>query len=139
MKWMIGSAAAIALAGSTANAQSGRNDLPSATIYFQQHSAEILPTAQRLIDTLANQLNGNPDTKIEIKGHTDTNGDEMANGALSIAMAYAVAAKLIRAGVDPQRIEVAGYGETQLAYSTPDDTSEPLNRRVEVKAVPRQS
>ena len=68
-----------------------------------------------------------------MEGHTDTKGSEEYNQRLSERRAQAVANALTQRGVDPQRIETVGYGETQPISST-----DAMNRRVEVVIIPVQ-
>ena len=43
------------------------------------------------------------------------------------------AAEMAQAGIEPGRIQARGYGETELAVPTPDNTDEARNRRVVVR------
>ena len=70
--------------------------------------------------------------RIEVTGHTDTSGSPQYNQGLSVRRANAVAAGLVRLGVPRNEITARGVGESQLLVSTPDNTREPQNRRVEI-------
>jgi outer membrane protein OmpA-like peptidoglycan-associated protein len=72
---------------------------------------------------------------IEVKGHSDTTGDEAYNLALSQQRADAVAQALRDLGVQPQRVTANGYGESApiVDENTPDpQTARARNRRVDV-------
>ena len=71
--------------------------------------------------------------RFRIEGHTDTAGEAPANLVLSERRAATVRDHLVnRHGVAASRLEASGLGETQLLVQTPDATSEPRNRRVQI-------
>jgi OOP family OmpA-OmpF porin len=65
-------------------------------------------------------------------GHTDTSASDNYNDALSLRRAEKVKQDLIAAGVPAETIRISGRGETDLFVSTPDETVEVRNRRVEI-------
>lgn len=73
---------------------------------------------------------------IAVAGHTDNQPIRTlrfpSNGSLSEARAAAVVSALVAAGVPPDRLRPAGYGETQPVAQNSDDAGRRLNRRVEV-------
>lgn len=88
------------------------------------------PDLQKLTEILVN----NPDIRIELRGHTDSVGEDDINQELSQARAQEVANYLIKkSNIAADRIEVRGYGESQPV--APNDTPEgrQKNRRTEVK------
>lgn len=102
---------------------------------FPAGSAALTPDAERMLDALARALNS-PELaryRFRIEGHTDTAGEAPANMALSARRAAAVREYLAgRLGVSASRLDAVGLGETQLLVQTPDATSEPRNRRVQI-------
>ena len=71
--------------------------------------------------------------RFRIEGHTDTVGTAAYNKQLSDQRAAAVADYLTtNFKVDRGRLEPVGEGEAGLLVPTPDQTSEPKNRRVAV-------
>jgi OOP family OmpA-OmpF porin len=68
---------------------------------------------------------------IEIAGHTDAEGEEAANMALSERRAQAVADYLARAGLPSSRFIAVGYGSTQPVASNETDEGKAQNRRIE--------
>jgi outer membrane protein OmpA-like peptidoglycan-associated protein len=68
--------------------------------------------------------------QLYVVGHTDTVGTDEANQQLSEARARCIAAYFRSHGMSSP-IWVEGMGERALAVSTPDETSEVKNRRVE--------
>jgi outer membrane protein OmpA-like peptidoglycan-associated protein len=75
----------------------------------------------------------NPKVTAEIDGHADSIGPTAYNQNLSLKRAQAVANYLIRKGVNPKRLTIKGFGESQPV--APNTTSEgrQKNRRVEMK------
>lgn len=105
----------------------------SFTVYFASGSATQLDFVSRsAIGAMKAELAGRPAPEITVIGHTDSVGELEANDALSRERAAAVREMLIEAGVPAASIDVAGRGEREPVIKTPDDTDEPLNRRVEI-------
>ena len=73
--------------------------------------------------------------KIKIIGHTDNTGSADYNNKLSLRRAEAVRDYLASLGVDPNKLEVSGAGESKpLAdNSTPEGRAK--NRRVEIELI----
>ncbi len=91
---------------------------------------ESVPT---LVEAAA-LINANPDAgRLRVVGHTDTDGGAAQNLALSERRAQAVFDYLVDVeGVDPERLETEGRGETELKVD-PEITQEDKqrNRRIE--------
>ena len=87
--------------------------LGKARIRFESGKAEIVVDSAGLLDRLIETALRCPNTNIEIAGHTDTDGDEAANQALSEKRAQAVTDYLVKAGLPANRFTAVGYGSTQ--------------------------
>jgi OOP family OmpA-OmpF porin len=85
------------------------------------------------LDAVAQQMVSDTTTQFLVWGHTDTAGPASYNQGLSERRAEAVADYLESQGVTRDRLVVRGFGETQLAVPTPDNTPNAENRRVEVR------
>lgn len=72
-----------------------------------------------------------PEMKIEVIGHTDVLGDARLNRKLSVDRAESVRNYLVGVGIKKSRIKVTGYGADQPLFKT----SNPMNRRVEVRII----
>jgi OOP family OmpA-OmpF porin len=85
------------------------------------------------LDAIARQMVGETTTQFLVWGFTDTAGPASYNQGLSERRAEAVAEYLESQGVTRDRLVLRGFGETNLAVETPDDTPNQQNRRVEVR------
>jgi OmpA-OmpF porin, OOP family len=92
---------------------------------------ESIATLNSLYDTLTS----NPKMKLEIAGHTDNVGDDLANLQLSQRRADAIRQYLIGKGVDGNRILAKGYGETTPLASNDYPEGRMFNRRTEIKII----
>jgi len=73
------------------------------------------------------------DLQFEIGGHTDNVGSDSYNQKLSEERANAVRDYLVENGVDPDRVEAKGYGESEPISTNDTDEGRQENRRVEFK------
>lgn len=100
---------------------------------FNGPSAEPLPRAQRLLETVAKVIEQLPN-RISISGHTDTTAPPRAgytNWDLSSDRALAARRILAAQGVDNDRIfQVTGKASSEPLY--PDDPNQPANRRISI-------
>ncbi len=101
-------------------------------ILFDVNSDKIQPTSYGVLKEIANTLDENTGVKIKIVGHTDSDGDDASNMALSKKRAEAVKAFLNKEfGIDKSRMETDGKGETQSADKSNTAEGKANNRRVE--------
>jgi outer membrane protein OmpA-like peptidoglycan-associated protein len=70
---------------------------------------------------------------IELGGHTDNVGSDVANMTLSQDRVNSVRKYLIDKGISENRIAAVGYGKTQPIATNDTEQGRALNRRVEVK------
>ncbi len=101
-------------------------------VHFKTGSAKIMMDSYELLKEVAQVLNQNPQIKkIRIEGHTDSRGSRRFNMRLSKRRAKSVMKFLVKAGVDPNRLEYAGYGPTRPIASNKTRAGRAKNRRVE--------
>lgn len=103
---------------------------------FPSGMTTIESDAHQLLDQVTMVLSQNPSLRIEIQGHTDNMGSASANKRLSERRAQSVMQYLIDQGVDEERLQWAGYGQTQPMASNETAEGRKQNRRVELKPLP---
>jgi OOP family OmpA-OmpF porin len=102
-------------------------------VQYAVNSAEITKDTYVYIDQLFEYMKGKEGVKIEIGGHTDADGSNEANLALSKARAESVRSYLIKKGVDATKVVAKGYGESMPVATNDTPEGKRLNRRTEVK------
>ena len=100
-------------------------------IAFTPSSAEIDSSAGVVMSALAEVLKDCPGVKLEIAGHTDSQGSEGGNQALSQARAEAVLLALQGRQVDVSGMIAKGYGEAMPLADNVTDAGREANRRIE--------
>ncbi|VDC33008.1 Outer membrane porin F precursor [Pseudogemmobacter humi] len=100
-------------------------------ITFTPGSAEIAAEAGPVIGELAEVLSDCPGIRMEIAGHTDSQGSESGNAALSQARAEAVMMALLGRRVDTSGMTAVGYGESNPIADNATETGREANRRIE--------
>ncbi len=91
------------------------------TLAFPPGGSEPEPASAADYRALLDDLKSRPAYEIDITGHADTLADETANPELSVDRAGAMAAALVRDGIDPKAISIVpGYGKR--AEAAPGDT-----------------
>jgi peptidoglycan-associated lipoprotein len=101
-------------------------------LYFISDSDTMTPASQQLYASVFDDIKRRPVYQVEVVGHTDTLGDKTYNQQLSLRRAQALRGRLVNDGLSMTSISVAGRGSLDLAVKTPDQTSDPRNRRVEI-------
>ncbi len=108
-------------------------------IYFDTGKATIQQRSYSLLDEIASVIQAHPELKlIRVEGHTDSVGNELTNLKLSQRRAEAVKQALIQRGVDPSRLDAAGFGEQRPIASNDTEEGRARNRRVEFIIVERE-
>ena len=100
-------------------------------ISFTPGSAEIEASAVGLVSSIADVLSQCPPMELEIAGHTDAQGSEEGNRALSQARAEAVLVALQGRRVDVSKMRAVGYGESRPIAENETDLGREANRRIE--------
>jgi outer membrane protein OmpA-like peptidoglycan-associated protein len=102
--------------------------------FFDSNSAKLIESKIIELDNLARVLVANPEIRLKIIGHTDSDGTDVFNKDLSQRRANTVASYLVSKGVDGSRLFKEAKGETEPLY---DNTTKykKWNRRVEIYIV----
>ncbi len=100
-------------------------------ITFTPGSAEIDSKAGAVMTALADVLKDCPGVKMEVAGHTDSQGSEEGNRALSQARAESVILALQGRQVDVSGLLAKGYGEAVPLGENETDAGRESNRRIE--------
>lgn len=104
-------------------------------IYFDVDKATLRKESFVELDALAKIIKQQPTIKIEISGHTDSDGSNDYNLKLSLDRAKSVTEHLKNLGVSNDKIISKGYGETTPIAPNTSDENKQKNRRVEFKVV----
>jgi OmpA-OmpF porin, OOP family len=105
--------------------------LAKGTIRFESGLSTLDPDSAGLLDHLIETALRCPTLNIEIAGHTDADGPEGFNKALSEKRAEVVTDYLVKAGLPASRFTAVGYGSTQPVASNDTDEGKAHNRRIE--------
>ncbi|HQC59137.1 MAG TPA: OmpA family protein [Bacteroidales bacterium] len=100
-------------------------------IYFAFNSADILSSSQKVLDEFIVFLNDHPTMTISIEGHTDNVGSDEFNLILSENRAKAVYNYLVNNGIDADRLQYKGFGETAPIATNETEEGRAMNRRTE--------
>jgi outer membrane protein OmpA-like peptidoglycan-associated protein len=101
-------------------------------IEFDPWSAILKPGSARVLGRVAERLKAQPAWRVQIVGHTDDQGDRVANQALSQRRAEAVRTWLVKRGIAAERLRAVGFGDAQPLSPNSSATARAKNRRVEL-------
>jgi len=102
------------------------------TLYFRFESLQLTDESRALVPEILRTVKQRADPEVAVVGHTDTMGAPRTNVELGLKRAATVRDFLVAAGLDPATVDLTSHGEGNLLFRTPDETSEPRNRRVEI-------
>jgi len=100
-------------------------------VQFETARTVLKMESYAILDELTGILRQYPDYRLSISGHTDDIGDEARNQRLSEDRAKACYDYFIFRGVKPERLRVAGFGESKPIADNRSSEGRELNRRVE--------
>jgi outer membrane protein OmpA-like peptidoglycan-associated protein len=105
-------------------------------VYFETAKAIIKPESFGLLDEVATTIRTNPQLgRVEVSGHTDSQGSDSANLDLSQRRSESVREYLASKGVPVERIVAKGYGETKPIADNKTAPGRAKNRRVEFNLI----
>ena len=112
--------------------EEGKKELVLEGVNFETNKAVLVPDSLTVLDRVAASLADWPEVRVEIGGHTDSQGSAAYNLTLSDKRAQAVKDYLVGKGIDAARMTVKGYGETKPIADNGTPEGRATNRRVEL-------
>lgn len=102
-------------------------------MYFDTDSDVVQDRSRPSLYLLLTFMESNSKVRVEIGGHTDSDGTEEHNDDLSQRRAERVMNFLIEKGIDKERVTAVGYGEHKPVATNTTAEGRQKNRRTEVK------
>lgn len=102
-------------------------------LQFESGKAVLKTESHSMLSNLVEIMKLKSAMRIEIAGHTDSDGDASANEALSKQRADAVKNYLVSKGIAAERIKTVGYGESRPIANNATSQGKALNRRTEIR------
>ena len=104
-------------------------------VLFKSGSNDLEESSKKELIRVIEFMKKNPQVKGEIDGHTDNQGKAEDNQKLSEARAKIVSDFLEANGVEKDRMDFKGYGDSKPKASNDDEKGRALNRRIEFKVL----
>ncbi|WP_255081029.1 OmpA family protein [Lacihabitans sp. CCS-44] len=104
-------------------------------IFFATAKSELNTATSQDLQKLIQFMVDNPETKLEIQGHTDNVGNLASNIKLSQNRANSVVNYLNSNGIDKNRLIAVGYGPNKPIATNATPEGKAQNRRVEMKVI----
>jgi len=101
-------------------------------VNFKTDSDELTAESLAILDGVSATLSENPQLRVMVAGHTDSDGDDAYNKDLSQRRAQSVVNYLTNQGVDGQNMIARGFGEEQPIAGNDTTEGKAENRRVEL-------
>jgi outer membrane protein OmpA-like peptidoglycan-associated protein len=101
-------------------------------VNFLPGRATLTPQGREILRDVASQLVENPQYRVQISGHTDSQGSRLKNVKLSLARARTVETFLEANGVPPKQVTAKGFGPDVPVATNKTAAGRAKNRRVEL-------
>lgn len=119
-----------------ANAADLTAALNKTTVNFDTGLATLTRSSEGILDLAATAIkNSNQEVKVEIGGHTDSQGNATTNQQLSEQRAEAVRTALVKRGVPEARLVARGFGSNQPMGDNSTEEGRKANRRIQYAAM----
>ena len=102
-------------------------------LYFDTNKTTIQERSEKSLNELFQFLNENKEVRIKLIGHTDSVGSDEDNQILSEGRASSVRQAMIDRGIEEERIEAEGRGESEPIDTNETEEGRQRNRRVMVE------
>ncbi len=110
----------------------------SGSVLFTSGKSDLLPAAQIKLNEVATALTEqDPESKMVVEGHTDSQGGADFNQKLSQQRAQTVRDYLVSRGIASDRISAEGFGPTRTIGDNATPEGRANNRRVEIVVKPK--
>lgn len=106
-------------------------------VFFETSKAKLTKESFKALDVLVEAIKMNGTVKIELGGHTDSDGNNISNQKLSQARAESAMSYLIKQGVSEGQVTARGYGEARPVAPNNTKQGKAMNRRTEVRILSR--
>ncbi len=104
----------------------------SGSVLFASNKATLLPAARARLEEVTDVLLEEPDRKLTVEGHTDSQGSDDYNARLSQRRADAVRDAIVARGYPRDLVRTQGLGEAQPVATNDSSEGRANNRRVEI-------
>jgi len=104
-------------------------------VYYDSNSADLKSASTSTLDRGVKTLKKRNKINVQVAAHTDSQGSEVYNEALSNRRAASVKEYLISHGISASRLTSKGYGESQPVASNMEAAGRAKNRRVELRVM----
>lgn len=101
-------------------------------INFDTNAAIIKPESQGIIDQIIELMKSQPELKLSIEGHTDSQGLPASNKTLSLNRAKAVIKAVTEGGIKATSLSAEGWGQEKPIADNRTEEGRAKNRRVEI-------
>ena len=110
-----------------------RSELTGVT--FKAGSAELVPNSLKTLNAAIAGLKRNPKAKVEVEGHTSSEGGAELNQQLSEDRANSVRDYMIENGIEAERVTAVGYGPSRPKGDNSTEMGRRANRRIEIRVL----
>ncbi|HEX7572684.1 MAG TPA: OmpA family protein [Bacteroidota bacterium] len=104
-------------------------------VNFELNRAALTSESEPVLTAVFNALLASPDIEVLIVGHTDLAGSRDFNQSLSFHRAQAVYTWLVKRGISPKRLMVAGKGADEPISDNFTMQGRAANRRIELRVM----
>lgn len=102
------------------------------TVYFESADADITSASKMVLNTIVKMFKKESKYRLNIEGHTDSEGDDKLNNVLSKKRASIVKDYLVKNGISKDRLVTSGFGEQKPIADNNTEQGKAKNRRVEL-------
>jgi OmpA-OmpF porin, OOP family len=104
-------------------------------VNFDFDKSTLKPVARDILDHAVTVIQPSASSRFRISGHTDSVGSDAYNQGLSERRAKSVGDYLVEHGVQAQRLDAVGYGESRPVATNDTVEGRAKNRRVEIDPI----